>query len=36
MHTLYYGGGMLLCGIALVMILVAYLKGKGKKRKLDE
>jgi hypothetical protein len=31
MHTLYYGGGMLLCGIALIMILVAFLKKKDKK-----
>ena len=31
MHTIYYSGGMLLCGIALIMILAAFLKGKGKK-----
>jgi hypothetical protein len=34
-HTIYYWGGMLLCGIALLMILVAYLKQKSKKDKLD-
>ena len=30
-HTIYYIGSMLLCGISLVMILAAYLKGKSKK-----
>jgi hypothetical protein len=36
-HTIYYSGGMALCGIALIMILVAFLKGKGKKdKKLDD
>lgn len=34
-HTLYYGGGMLLCGIALIMILAAFLKQKRKKDKVN-
>jgi hypothetical protein len=35
MHELYNGLGMAICGVALLMILVAFLKGKGKKGKLD-
>lgn len=35
MHTIYNGIGLALCGIALVMILAAFLKGKSKKDKLD-
>lgn len=36
MHTIYNGLGLALCGLALVMILVAFLKGKGKKDKLND
>jgi hypothetical protein len=35
MNTIYYTGGMVLCGLALVMILIAFLKQKSKKDKLD-
>ena len=31
MHAVYNGLGLALCGIALVMLLAAFLKGKGKK-----
>jgi hypothetical protein len=31
MHTLYNSIGLALCGIALVMLLAAYLKGKRKR-----
>lgn len=36
MHSIYNGIGLALCGVALLMILVAYLKKKNKKMEKDK